>query len=80
MVAPEVASLIVTVCAMVYVPPKGVKVGVGREGAIVYADVAAALLVYPAFTAIAVSVSVALTVIAPVYAVEDVVGVVPLVV
>ena len=46
----------------------------------VYEADATALLVSPVATAIACSVSVELTVIAPVYWVEDVVGVVPLVV
>ena len=47
---------------------------------IVYAAVVTALVEYPEATAIALIVSVLLTVIGPVYCVEEVVGIVPSVV
>jgi hypothetical protein len=55
-------------------------VDVGADYLIVYFAVATALCVYPVATAIALMVFVAVTLIAPVYFVDAVVGVVPLVV
>ena len=81
MVAPVVESEIVTVCAEVKVPAAGETVGVAAAGAlIVYVAVATALFVYPLAAAMALMVSVEDTVIAAVYIVELVVGVVPSVV
>ena len=65
MVAPEVASLIVTVCDVEYVPATGEKVGFGSTGAIINDAVAVGLFEYPLATAIADIVSFELTVIAP---------------
>jgi len=64
MVAPEVVSLMVTVCALVYVAPAGEKVGVAAVVLMVYAEVPVELET-PETTAMAFSVSVALTVIGP---------------
>jgi hypothetical protein len=73
--------VIVTDCDAVYVPATGVKVGAAVVGAaIVYAAEATALAVWPLATAIASNVSLALMLIGPVYTVEAVVGVAPLVV
>jgi hypothetical protein len=70
----------VTDCVAVNVPAAGENVGVAAIGVMVYLAVATALLAVPVATAIASTVSVALTEIAAVYLVELVVGVVPLVV
>jgi ATP-dependent protease HslVU (ClpYQ) peptidase subunit len=80
MVVPEVVSPIVTDCDVVYVPAAGENVGAGKTVLMVYAAVATELLVKPVLTAIASSVSDALTVIALLYTLDDVVGVVPFVV
>ncbi len=67
MVAPLVASLIVTCCPAAYVPCPGLNIGVaaGPPVVIVYAALPTALCVYPVATAIASIVSVTLTVIGP---------------
>jgi hypothetical protein len=78
MVAPVVASLMLTDCALVYVPAVGLKVGVGTV--IVYAAEATAELVSPLSSAIALIVSDVDTGMAAVYLVELLDGVVPLVV
>ena len=70
----------VTDCVEVNVPAAGEKVGVAAGGVMVYFAVATALFVVPVATAMASSVSVALTEIAPVYLVDELVGVAPLVV
>ena len=72
--------MIVTVCADVYVPVPGVITGVAVEDVMVYTAVDTLLLKKPLSAAIASTVSDALTVIGPVYTVEEVVGVVPFVV
>jgi hypothetical protein len=67
MVAPEVASLMVTVCALVKLPAAGENVGVAAvapELLMVYVALATALLVSPEATAMASMVSVEETVIA----------------
>ena len=56
-------SEIVTVCAEVYVPAAGEKVGVAAVRLMVYVAEPTALLAYPVATAIALIVSVELTVI-----------------
>ncbi len=59
-------SLIVTLCAVLYVPAAGLNVGVAAAGAtIVYAALATALLLKPLATAMALRVCVALTLIGP---------------
>ncbi len=83
MVAPVVASLIVTDVGPVMTPAAGLITGVeaaGLPGFTVYVPVVVALVVKPVATAIALIVVVELTVIAPVYGVEAVVGVEPFVV
>ncbi len=69
-----------TLCAPAYVPAGGVKVGGAVCVVEVYVCEAGWLLMSPVAVAIAVMVSVELTVIAPVYLVEADVGVVPSVV
>jgi len=71
-------SVIVIDCTDVYVPPLGVKIGVGT--AIVYEADVTALLLYPGAVAIALNPFVEETVIGPLYRLEEVVGVVPSVV
>ena len=76
-------SEIVTDCVPVYVPAAGAKVGVAVVPPacwMVYVAEPTALLVNPLATAMALSVSLLLTAIGPVYVVDPVVGVVPLVV
>jgi hypothetical protein len=81
MIAEGVVVLIVTVCTEVYVPATGLKVGVAAAARLmVKAAVATALFEYPVATAIAFSVSVAETLIGPLFTAELVVGVAPLVV
>jgi hypothetical protein len=72
----------VTLCAELYVPAAGENVGVAAADApeMVYVAVPTALVVKPLAVAIALIVSVELTVIGPLYTVEDVVGVLPSVV
>jgi hypothetical protein len=54
MVAPDVASLMVTVCAVAYVPPAGEITGVAAGGRLmVYVPLATLLLKNPFATAIA---------------------------
>jgi hypothetical protein len=60
-------SEIITVCAEVYVPAAGEKVGVAEVRLMVYAAEPTALFAKSAATAIASSVSVELTVIGAVY-------------
>jgi hypothetical protein len=78
MVADGVAELMLTVCAEEYVPGAGLKVGaaVGR----VYAAEFTALGEVPLATAMAITFSLAATVIGAVYTGELVVGVAPFVV
>ncbi len=78
MTALAVASVMVTFWATVYVPAAGVKTG--NAAVMAYLATAVGLVVKPVATAIASIVSEADTVIGPVYFVEAVVGVVPLVV
>jgi hypothetical protein len=82
MVAPEVESVIVTVCGEEYVPVTGEITGVdaGDCCVMVITEVAVALCVKLAAVAIAFTVVVVLTVNEPVYCVEDVVGWLPSVV
>jgi hypothetical protein len=70
----------VTVCADVYVPVPGVITGIAAGGVMVYTAVDTLLLKKPLAAASASTVCDALTVIGPVYAGEEVVGVVPFVV
>jgi hypothetical protein len=66
MIAEGVVVLIVTVCAEVYVPVAGLKVGVAAAAVLmVKAAVATALFESPLAVAIAFSVSVAETLIGP---------------
>jgi hypothetical protein len=75
MVAPDVASVMVTVCAVAYVPPAGEITGVAAGGRLmVSTEVAVALLAYPLATAMALTVVVELIGIAAVYGVELIVG------
>ena len=61
-------------------PLAGLSTGVAAGTWIVYVALATALVVYPDATAIALIVCVVVTVIGPVYGVDDVVGVLPFVV
>ena len=65
----------VTDCAAAYDPGAGENVGAATCDSIVYVALATALLLKPDATAMASSVSVAATVIAPVYFVDEVEGV-----
>ena len=81
MVAPEVASVMVTVCAEVKVPPLGVITGVAAMGSLmVYAAVATALGLSPGERAIALMVSDLETVMGAVHCGEDIVATLPSVV
>jgi hypothetical protein len=75
-----VLSEIVTATEEVNVPPPGLSAGVAADTWIVYVALATALVVYPGAAAIALTVVVCVTVIGPVYGVDEVVGVLPLVV
>ena len=73
--------LIVTVCAELYVPAAGLKVGAATGGEIVYVAELTELVVIPLLYAIAFTVVVALTVIGLLYSVPAVwLGVLPSVV
>ena len=61
-------------------PLAGLSTGVAAGTWIVYVALATALVMYPGAAAIALIVCVVVTVIGPVYAADDVVGVLPLVV
>ena len=61
-------------------PLAGLSTGVAAGTWIVYVALATALVVYPDATAIALIVCVVVTVMGPLYGVEDVVGVLPSVV
>ena len=61
-------------------PPAGEIAGAASAGLMLIVATEGGLLVYPVSTAIACRVSVELTVMAPLYAFDDVVGVVPSVV
>ena len=65
MLAPEVESLMLTVCAEAKVPAAGVKVGVATVAAMVYAADTTGLGVKPPPVAMAWIVSAVLTVIGP---------------
>lgn len=81
MVDDGVESEIVTVFDVLYVPAAGLKVGVAAAGiAMVYNALPTNELVYPPAAAMALTVWVVLTEIGPLYTVEPVVGVLPLVV
>jgi hypothetical protein len=77
MVAPAVLSVIVTVCADVYVPAAIEKVGVAAGTSITNAALATTLPEYPLANAIACTVSEFDTVIAPVYSVDATDGTLP---
>jgi hypothetical protein len=78
MLEPAVVSARLTVCTEVKLPPAGENIGVAAAGRLmVNAPAPTALVVKPVAVAIALIVSVAPTVIAPVYGVEEVVGVEP---
>src|ERR1700687_2925301 len=80
--APEVVVLIVTVCALVYVPATGLNVGVATTGRLmVYNAEATALSVIPVLKAIALMVVVTPTATGELYSVPTVeLGVLPSVV
>ena len=81
MVAPDVVLFSVTFCAAVYGPPAGLNVGAATAGAIVYVALLTELSAIPVRYAIALIVVVALTVIALLYSVPEVLlGVLPFVV
>jgi hypothetical protein len=77
-VAPAVASLSVTDCGVLYVPPGGLSVGVATR--IVYVALATLLSAIPLAAAIALIVMDRVTEIGAVYGVDAVVGVLPSVV
>ena len=80
MLAPVVAVAMVTLTVLSNVLPFGVNVGVAAAAFFVNVAVATALSEFPLLIAIAFTVVVAVSVNGPVYNVEALVGVVPLVV